>query len=172
MFDTALGIILKEEGGYADRKADRGGPTNFGITQTTYDAWRLKNGMPDRDVKDIRDDEVRLIYLMFWNSANCPVMPWPLCLVHFDARVNHRPRSADLILQETLGVKCDGIIGPATLAAAAGCEATVTAMKHCDVREKFYYRIVELNRTQEIFLKGWLKRLDGLREIIPIRVAA
>lgn len=171
-FGTALPVILAAEGGAVDDPLDHGGRTNFGITQKTYDEWRTRNAMPLRDVFSIRDDEVSAIYLGIWNDANCPVIPWPLSLVHFDARVNHRPNRANLLLQEALGVKVDGIIGPATLAAAIGCNPIGAASLHCERREAFYHRIVERDRTQERFLKSWLRRLDNLRLVIQQAKAA
>ena len=34
---TALQFTLREEAGYVNNPRDHGGPTNHGITQTTYD---------------------------------------------------------------------------------------------------------------------------------------
>lgn len=166
-FAKALPVILAAEGGFSDNPKDKGGRTNRGITQRTFDRWRGQMGLSPKDVALIEDDEVHdLYYQSFWHDGNCETLPWPLSLVHFDACVNHGLNRAALLLQDSLGVKVDGILGPKTLSAAIACQPMTTAYKHCDVREKFYHRIVEKDRTQETFLRGWLRRLDKLRGII------
>lgn len=166
-FSRALGHVLEFEGGFADHKNDKGGRTMCGVTQKSYTAWRNKMGLSPKDVALIESDEVNDIYFSeYWHAGNCDALPWPLSLVHFDACVNHGLNRAALLLQDSLGVKVDGIIGPKTLSAAIACQPMTTAYKHCDVREKFYHRIVEKDRTQETFLRGWLRRLDKLRGII------
>lgn len=68
-FDQSLPIILREEGGLANRppKEDPGGKTMSGITQSTYDAWLKKNGSgtnPDwpKDVSELKDNQIRDFY--------------------------------------------------------------------------------------------------------------
>ena len=38
--EQILDDILRREGGYVNHPADRGGPTNFGITAQTLGNWR------------------------------------------------------------------------------------------------------------------------------------
>ena len=57
-FAQALPVILKHEGGYVTDPVDRGGATNFGVTQATYDAWRASVREKVRPVKEITTDEV------------------------------------------------------------------------------------------------------------------
>ena len=44
------------------RKCDRGGATNHGITQATYDAWRALHSRPSRSVRGIEHGEAEAIY--------------------------------------------------------------------------------------------------------------
>lgn len=89
-FQTALDQVLKWEGGYVDHPADPGGATNIGITQATYDAWRLKEGQPTRSVAQLeRREAVTIYYQQYWLRAGCEqVSPPALALVVFDAAVN------------------------------------------------------------------------------------
>ena len=41
LFETALLFVLKWEGGYVNNKYDKGGATNYGITQNTYNNWLM-----------------------------------------------------------------------------------------------------------------------------------
>ena len=50
-FEKFLEMLFGLEGGYSNRKADLGGPTNYGITQDTFDSWRKKNNRPLGNVK-------------------------------------------------------------------------------------------------------------------------
>ena len=61
-FPQALRLVLADEGGVSNHPADRGGLTNKGITQATYDAWRELHGRPSRSVRAIEHAEVDAIY--------------------------------------------------------------------------------------------------------------
>lgn len=82
----SLAFTLRWEGGKVDDPHDRGGRTNRGITQRTYDGWRADQGLPKRDVYDLEEDELQAIYrnLYWWPAKD---LPWPLCLVVFDTAV-------------------------------------------------------------------------------------
>ena len=38
--DDLISDIIRREGGYVNHPDDRGGPTNYGITQATLSEWR------------------------------------------------------------------------------------------------------------------------------------
>ena len=61
-----------------------------------------------------------------------------------------------------LGVPQDGIVGPKTIAAlnATDYEAFFNQVKA--ERKILFQRIVAAKPSQQKFLKGWLRRLDGI----------
>ena len=61
-FEKIMEYVFKSEGGFSNNKNDRGGRTNFGVTQSTYNYWRKKNGLPQKDVKGISKDEAMRLY--------------------------------------------------------------------------------------------------------------
>ncbi|RTH00928.1 hypothetical protein CSW50_10075 [Thermus scotoductus] len=90
-FERALAFVLRWEGGYSDHPDDPGGATNYGITQATYDAWRKRQGLPTRPVREISMDEVRAIYrTRYWDPlpARYAEKDPPLALALFDYAVN------------------------------------------------------------------------------------
>lgn len=161
-FERALPIILKAEGGFVADKDDRGGATNYGITERVYHAWLGMNMQNPRPVKEITPKEVEQIYAKhYWFAGHCDQLPWPVSLAHFDACVNHGVGRAAKMLQDAAGVKADGAIGPKTLAAVKANPAEV-AKKYLELRESFY-KMLAMQSSQSKFLKGWLNRLGHLR---------
>lgn len=160
-FTQALPIVLAREGGYANDPDDRGGVTNFGVTQRTYDEWRRSQGAEPRAVTLIESDELEAIYYEYWVGAKCDALPWPANAAQFDAAVNHGPQQAARLLQRAVDTTVDGIIGPKTLAAATAMgDELVNEMLW--VRVGFYRQIAKGSQLK--FLRGWLARLLELRE--------
>jgi lysozyme family protein len=166
-FEKALPVTLAFEGGYVDNPLDRGGPTNFGVTQNTYSRWLKMQGEPDADVRDIPEEAMEAIYrTSYWDAAHCGQLAEPLDLCHFDAAVNHGPERAIKMLQEAAGVTIDGLFGPHTLAAIQADDPIRVADRYLDAREGFYRLIVARDPTQQEFLPGWEKRVGRLRSIV------
>lgn len=89
-FPAALARALRYEGGFVDHPDDPGGPTNKGITQRTYDAYRRRLGLATRTVRLIEDPEVEAIYYRdYWIPAGCAERPPALAAALFDAAVHH-----------------------------------------------------------------------------------
>lgn len=171
MFDTALDLILHFEGGYVNDPDDPGGATNFGVIQRTYDAYRKSHGLPPQSVKLIKHDEVANIYKQnYWVDGSCDKLelidPY-VALVHFDGCVNTGIGQAARILQRTIGVVPDGILGPKTLAAL-----TVKVqenkhgfrMAHLAARLDFYIDLVVSRSIFVKFLPSWARRIQKLME--------
>lgn len=164
-YETALPFILRWEGGFVDNRADRGGRTNRGITQKVYDAWRVQKGVEPRDVKLLEEAEMRAIYHdNYWMPSSCNVLEAPLDLVQFDTAVNMGVGRAVRFLQTAVGCGVDGAFGPGTRKALETCDQGSMVATYCDAREAFYRRLSANDPSQQIFLKGWMNRLNALRK--------
>jgi len=93
----SLQMALRHDGGFVDHPADRGGPTNRGITLSTWRAYlRTKTpAIPDAErtaasLREISADQVAEIYYRgYWRPARCVDMPNEALLsVSFDAAVS------------------------------------------------------------------------------------
>jgi lysozyme family protein len=167
---TCISIVLGNEGGKVDHKSDRGGRTNFGITQKTYDVFCVMTGRTRRDVFDISEAEVEMIYGAYWKDAKCDRCPEPLDLMVFDCAINSGAGRAIKILQRALAIDEDGLFGNGTLDAMRE-EIMATSVEHlCElylqVRKDFFMRIVERDPSQACFIDGWLNRIEHLREFV------
>jgi lysozyme family protein len=60
-FESSLPFVLRWEGGYVNHRNDPGGPTNRGVNQKVYDAWRARQALAARDVRLLEDAEMRAI---------------------------------------------------------------------------------------------------------------
>lgn len=109
-FDLAMAFVLRWEGGLVDDPRDPGGLTNHGISQRAY---------PALDIRALTREQVVEIYRRdYWAAARCEEMPAPMGLVIFDSAVNQGVKMAAKCLQRSVGVRADGVLGPATMEAA------------------------------------------------------
>lgn len=176
-FKECLKFVLKWEGGLSNHPSDRGGLTNFGITQGVYDSYRMKKGLMTRSVALITKDEVEEIYYKhYWIPSKADKMPKPLDLAVFDTAVNMGVKTAAKLLQRALNsvnktkVQVDGVIGNRTLNAILKVNDIGKLVKaFLDLREQRYRQIVERNPSQKVFLRGWLNRLNDLRRSCGVK---
>lgn len=139
--EQALAFTLREEGGFVANPADDGGATCRGVTQRTYDSYRDTVNRPRQSVADIRDEEVLDIYRrMYWGPARCEGLPAGLGICHFDWAVNRGVAGAKTTLQEAKG----------------------DWRSYNQLRKVWYRARVQARPDQEVFLKGWLGRVDRL----------
>lgn len=163
--DAALKFVLRWEGGYVNHPNDPGGATNKGVTQRTYDAWRLRAGKPRQPVLQITDEEVHAIYAVdYWLAAKCDTLPAPLDLVVFDTAVNMGVGRAVRFLQQVVGTVPDGDFGPATASAVREItDPQGRAYAYCTRRLDYYQDLVARNGKLGVFLKGWTNRVVALQ---------
>lgn len=178
-FDQCLRFVLEKEGGKVDDPKDRGGRTNQGITQQTYDAYRMRRGYALKDVWDIGANEVKEIYLSgFWTPLCCGQLPKGLDIAVFDWGVNTGVKRAARHLQTALGMHgadVDGVIGAKTLTyvhdAVTSDEVDQVIRRFNDLRLNFYKGLVANDKTQERFIKGWTNRVASVIKQIESDIA-
>jgi lysozyme family protein len=159
-FKRSIKILLEFEGSeFTNDPKDRGGATKYGITQRVYDAWSKRKGQPSKTVAEITLAEVYAIYFEeYWDVAKCEKFAWPLCYFHFDAAVNHSPKTAWIFMQRALGVEADGAPGKDTWGAFALADEETLVFKWLKIRAKFYIDIVKNDYSQIKYLNGWIGR--------------
>lgn len=160
-FERCLDEVLRHEGGYVDHKADPGGATNLGVTLGTAKAHDLDvdgDGDVDKiDVRHLKPRDVRPVYRKsYWLAAGCDSLPAGVDLMVFDLAVNSGVSRASRFLQEAVGAKADGKVGPMTLAAARALPPGELVLRLRYRRERFYRSLY----TFDAFGRGWLRRLS------------
>ena len=109
-FDRAFDLVISSEGEYVNDRRDPGGETKYGISKRSY---------PQLDIPSITlEDAHKIYYRDFWLAAKCDQLPDAIAIAVFDAAVQHGITPAIKMLQQAVGVKQDGVIGPVTLNAA------------------------------------------------------
>ncbi len=160
--------IIRIEGGYVDHKADKGGPTCFGITIKTLEAWRGKK-LTSNDVKNLEKWEAYNIYAKeYYQAPGIDKLPELLQPVAFDMAVNMGPTASIKLIQKVIHrlgtpISIDGKIGPMTAQSAKS--ACLTCKGHilmdiADARKDYYRDIVARDGSQGVFLAGWINRAD------------
>jgi len=165
----SLTHILRREGGFVDHPADRGGPTNFGITAATLGDWRgLGRPASREEVKALTEREARKIYTQRYltDTGFAQIPNAKLRDLLLDCAVHHGPRRAAVWLQEAVGVTADGKVGPRTVEAVTDygrrdqgrrrrpLQAVILAK-----RLVFLGELITKDPKQAVFAKGWMVRV-------------
>ncbi|MBZ9888937.1 hypothetical protein LB559_13390 [Mesorhizobium sp. BR1-1-3] len=158
-FARALSLVLKSEGLWSDNPADPGGATMKGVTLTNFRRY-VKADATKADLRKITDSQVATVYRRFyWDATAGALLPSGVDYAVFDFAVNSGPGRAAKYLQDVVGVKQDGRIGPATIAAVKAKPAGVVIDALCDNRLGFLKRLP----TWKTFGKGWSDRVKSVR---------
>lgn len=156
-FEACLEFVLRWEGGFVNHPKDPGGATNKGITLATY--RRYRPGASVEDLRRITDADVARIYRDgYWNAVRGGELKSGVDLCAFDAAVNSGPSRSIRWLQKALGVKADGVLGPATLAEHRRKSAAYVVSRYCAIRLGWLKGL----RTWGTFGRGWARRVGAL----------
>lgn len=155
-------FILSKEGGYSNRKSDKGGPTNKGVTLKTY---RMVFG-DEKDIADLKklsNNEWYTIYKkFFWDKCRADqIADQSVANLLVDFAWHSGASYASKCIQRVVGTRQDGVIG----------ELTLLEINKEDAREVFsalkLERMKYLKRiavgSQKVNLKGWLSRVNDIQ---------
>lgn len=153
-----VGII---EGGYSTDRKDRGNwstgivgkgvflGTNHGISGMSY---------PKLNIKELtKEDAKEIFYRDFWMKYQIGEMNAKIRLFTLDSCINHGGPMGIKLLQRTIGISADGIVGPQTI----GKSYQADPWKFAEVRSDYYSEIIQngVNDENDIKqIKGWLRR--------------
>jgi len=144
--EEILDWVLEAEGGFVDNPLDKGGPTNMGITFSSFADWKRKNVTVD-DLKAITKQDACKFYVeRFWNPMGLDKVPsWRMRLVMMDYGVNRGVTRAVSNVEQI-----------------AGEQDVKAAAKYVFRAQRAYCEIVKLNPSQAVFIKGWINRTQRL----------
>lgn len=175
--DQIFARIVGNEGGYVNNPDDKGGPTNWGITQQVARAHGYTGDMRNLT----RQQALAILDADYWTgprfdqiAALSPAIAYEMC----DTGVNMGPSVPSKFLQRWLNglnnkgqlfpdLQADGKIGPRTIAAlksflaARGKEGEqrLLAALNCSQGAR-YLELAEGREANETFLYGWLARVE------------
>ncbi len=171
--------IVAREGGYVNDPADPGGATNHGVTIGTLRALRRDitgdGVVNEADVRGLtRAEAVDIFIRHYFERPGLAALPAEVQPPLFDMYVN-AGANAVKVLQRMLaarGYPCaaDGVIGPATIAAAA----TMAALAPCQLahaygaaRRDYYYALADARPASRKYARrrdggkgGWIIRAE------------
>ena len=171
-FDDIIKVVLKHEGGYVDDPDDRGGATNWGVTQGVYEDY-VGYSCEKEEIKSMTQEVAEEIYFeKFWKPSKAERLPPEIRQTYFDMCVNHGQGGAVKILQQACNNKrkpdnqidVDGGIGPNTIRAASKLQDWELRVE----RSGFYWNLVYdgakyTKRTSQVkFIRGWIRRCFDL----------
>ncbi len=168
--------IVAREGGYVNDPADPGGPTQYGVTLGTLRALaRDVNADGVVTVADVRAlsaaQAVEIFLTRYFDRPGLCLLPAALQASVFDMYVNAGPTAIKL-LQRVLNaqghkLRCDGVLGPATLAAVNTCDAQALVDLYGVARRDFYYQLADARPASRKYALrrdggkgGWITRAE------------
>jgi len=158
-FEKAFRKTVSMEGGFSDHPLDPGGATMKGVTLKTYSA-HLGRQATVEELKAIPDEHLLAIYCRnYWDKCECDDLPSGLDVCVFDWAVNSGPGRAVRALQELVGAKPDGDVGPKTLAAVASWWGYYGPKTCIAMYQNERMDFLEDLPTFKVFGNGWTKRV-------------
>lgn len=176
VFEDAIKITLKHEGGFVNDPDDPGGATNFGISlrfvKGELEGTKIGNIEFDLDgdskveaddIKNMtRNMAVAVYFKAFWDKRY-EQLSAPLAEKYFDLSVNMGKRQATRLVQRACiavgsPVDVDGGLGPQTMTALKAADQTCVLAALRSEAAGFYRVLIAQKPVNKKYEKGWLKR--------------
>jgi lysozyme family protein len=122
-FEQSFTLLIGNEGKYKADSSDKGDWTGGEIGRGTLQGTKYgisAASYPDYIIRDINLEAAKAIYLRdFWNKVKADMLPDAIRFDMFDTAVNSGVSRAVKLLQRTIGIKEDGLLGLQTLQAVS-----------------------------------------------------
>lgn len=176
-FDISIEKVLKFEGGYSYHKDDKGGETFMGISRVHHPDWAGWAGV-DADKNDVGlKHSVKEFYKKeYWDKFKGDnIHHVKISSELLDTSINMGVKRAIIFLQKGINalnrngkdfsdIKVDGKVGPNTISKLDILIKKGDAHhlhKLLNIQQgRLYMEIMDRNPQQEVFARGWLKRVE------------
>jgi lysozyme family protein len=145
-FHNAVQFVLDEEGSGSNLRDDFGGMTKWGISSRIYPKVV--------ETSFSRDDAISIYQRDYWLRCRCDQMPPGMALLILNCAVNQGPETAIKILQRSLRLKDDGVVGAITLGALKQAAAVSVINEFAAQQLIHYFGDKQFNE----FGLGWTRR--------------
>ena len=168
-FEYIKAFFKKWEGGWSVDPDDNGnknnGCTMSGITLTTFKKYYGKEKTCD-DLKKLTDAQWSNIFRKgYYDKCKCDSINNPaIALLVCQCAWGSGPQTAIKKIQNCLGCKADGIIGPITLQKINHPNSQYVFQRLWEMRYVWLCNIASVGNNKK-FLKGWLRRLSDIKYI-------
>lgn len=152
-FDQAFERLIGHEGGYVNHPDDPGGETMYGVTRRVAVSNGYNGKMKDLTLSQAKDIAKR----EYWIPSKAEVFGGAIGFQLFDIAYNHGVSVSAKLLQRAVGVKDDGVVGLATIAATNKLDPLTVVCLINAKRIRFYTSL----STWATFGKGWANRVAG-----------
>lgn len=190
-YRDAIKKVLEHEGQYINHQADRGGRTNWGVTQKVYEefigrklvgpATDAPKGQPMSEAETVMrnmplGNAISIYKKNYWDKMQGDkIRKYAIAAAIFDQAINRGVSAAVKQAQRVLintfgygkqGITEDGNVGNLTINALNTVDEAKFLSSYLQESILAYNKIVQNNPSQSVFLKGWLKRVDSLRDYV------
>jgi len=176
IFNHAVGVVLKHEGGYINHRSDPGGATNYGISLRFLHARGELDGIEEFDIDgdgDIDADDIKALsvqdargiyFRYWWSKYNYHLLlDMDIATKIFDMSVNMGSRQSHKLAQRAARadgrlLKDDGLLGPKSFKGLNGCNPDILLGALRVQCECFYKSLINNKPEFKVFEAGWLVR--------------
>lgn len=143
--DKALAFVLQWEGGRSQHPNDPGGLTIYGISSKNYprEVARMNQLWQEGRYSECRKIAVEIYKRNYWDPCKCDTLDYPFDIIVFDTAVN------------------------------MGCSKALFILKNSKTWQEYllrrifeYKALVVKNKNLNVFLVGWLNRVEALYKFI------
>lgn len=157
-FENAIEFVLQNEGGLSEHPLDKGGVTNFGISQASY---------PKLDIRKLtKEDAIKIYRKDFFDRYKLyRIQNQDILNKVFDMSVLMGKARATLLFESTLNklgflIPKDGLLDDEMIKIINNQNPTLLLERYREELKSFINRIIEVNPSQSVFKKGWYRRIE------------